>query len=278
MDSDHFLDVPAARLRYRDEGSGPVIVLIHGWTLDLDMWEPQVGALSRSYRLIRFDRRGYGLSSGKPSLADDAADVQLLCRHLGVQRAAFVGMSQGARVLHYLAGAIPESICCLVFDGPPDLRPGGDLTAQDVPLSGYAAALRDEGIETVRRSWAAHPLTRLRTEDRAAHMLLSRMLGRYTGTDLTLPAPEAAQTPTVPSLTPPRLQDIHLPALVLNGEFDLRSRKLAGEALGKVLPRAEYQIIGGAGHLANLDQPQTYNEVLRRFLERYALAPSPHTG
>jgi 3-oxoadipate enol-lactonase len=266
MDRDRFLDVSAARLRYRDEGSGPAIVLIHGWTLDLDMWEPQVGALSGSYRLIRLDRRGYGLSSGTPSLADDAADVQALCRHLGVRRAAFVGISQGARILHRLAGAIPESICCLVFDGAPDMRPGGDLTAQDVPLSEYAAVLRNEGIEAVRRSWAAHPLTRLRTQDRTAHELLSRMLGRYAGTDLTVPA-AATQTSTAP-----RLQDIHLPSLVLNGEFDLESRRLAGEALGKLLPRAQAQIIPGAGHLANLDQPQSYNEVLRHFLERYALA------
>ncbi|MFL6604891.1 MAG: alpha/beta fold hydrolase [Steroidobacteraceae bacterium] len=273
MDRDRFLDVSAARLRYRDEGSGPVIVLLHGWSLDLDMWEPQVEALSRSFRLIRFDRRGYGLSSGKPSLADDVLDVQVLCRHLGVQRAAFLGMSQGARILHHLASAIPESICCLVFDGPPDLRPGGVLTAQDVPLSEYTIALRDEGIEAVRRRWGAHALTRLRTEDRTAHMLLSRMLGRYTGTDLTLSTAEATRT-----FTPLRLQDIHLPALVLNGEFDLHSRRLAGRALVRLLPNAEYQIIGGAGHLANLDQPQTYNEVLRRFLERYALAPSPHRG
>src|SRR5260370_42180588 len=106
------------------------------------MWEPQVGALSDSFRLIRFDRRGYGLSSGTPSLADDAADVQALCRHLAVRRAAFVGMSQGARILHRLAGAIPESSCCLLFDGAPDMRPGGYLTsAQDVPLAEYAAVL-----------------------------------------------------------------------------------------------------------------------------------------
>jgi 3-oxoadipate enol-lactonase len=267
MDTDRFLEVPDARLRYRDEGTGPAIVLIHGWTLDLDMWEPQVGDLCRTFRVIRLDRRGYGLSSGKPSLANDAADVQALCRHLGVQRAAFVGMSQGTRVLHHLAGAIPASICCLVFDGAPDLRASGDLTANDVPLSEYAAVLRNEGIEAVRREWAAHALTRLRTEDQTAHALLSRMLGRYAATDLMIPAAQVTEI-----FTPPRLEDIHVPALVLNGEFDLESRRRAGEALSKLLPRAERKIIPGAGHLANLDNPQSYNEILRRFLQRYALA------
>jgi 3-oxoadipate enol-lactonase len=267
MDNDRYLEVTDARLRYRDEGAGPAIVLIHGWTLDLDMWEPQVRDLSRTFRLIRFDRRGYGLSSGKPSLADDAADVQALCRHLGVQRAAFVGMSQGARILHHLAGTVPGAICCLVFDGSPDLRSGGSLTAEDAPLSEYAAILRNEGIEALRRSWAAHSLTRLRTEDQTAHALLSRMLGRYTATDLTLPPAEVTEI-----FTAPRLEDIHIPALVLNGEFDLESRRVTGETLARLLPLAERKIIRGAGHLANLDNPQSYNEVLRRFLERCGLA------
>jgi 3-oxoadipate enol-lactonase len=267
MDNDRFLEVTDARLRYRDEGTGPAILLIHGWTLDLDMWEPQVRELSGAFRLIRLDRRGYGLSSGTPSLVNDAADVQALCRHLRVRRAAFVGMSQGARALHHLAGAIPSSICCLVFDGPPDMRPGGGLTTTDVPRRQYAAVLRNEGIEAFRRCWATHPLTRLRTQEQTAHTLLSRMLGRYTGTDLLTPAAEVTEI-----FAPPRLEDVHVPALVLNGEFDLESRRLAGAALSKVLPRAERQIICGAGHLANLDNPQGYNEALRSFLERYAQA------
>jgi pimeloyl-ACP methyl ester carboxylesterase len=207
------------------------------------------------------------LSSGKPSLADDVADVQALCRHLSVQRAAFVGMSQGARILQHLAGAIPGAICCLVFDGSPDMRSGGGLTAKDVPLSEYAAVLRNEGIEGLRHRWGAHPLTRLRTEDQTAHALLSRMLGRYAGTDLIIPV-----APVTEISTPPRLEDIHVPALVLNGEFDLQSRRLTGEALSRLLPCAERKIISDAAHLANLDNPRSYNEVLRRFLERYALA------
>jgi pimeloyl-ACP methyl ester carboxylesterase len=269
MDNDRFLEVTDARLRYRDEGTGPAIVLIHGWALDLDMWEPQVGDLSRNFRLIRFDRRGYGLSSGKPSLADDADDVQSLCRHLGVQRAALVGMSQGARILHQLAGAVPGAICCLVFDGSPDLQSDGGLTAKDVPLSEYAAVLRNEGVEALRQLWAAHSLSRLRTEDQTARALLSRMLGRYTATDLTLPAAEVTEI-----LTAPRLEDIHIPALVLNGEFDLESRRLTAESLAKRLPCAERKIIPGAGHLANLDNPQSYNEALRGFVGRCAPADS----
>ena len=67
--ADRHLSVPGARLRYRDEGAGPAVVFVHGWTLDLDMWEPQA-PLAAQLRLVRFDRRGFGLSSGtRPSAA-----------------------------------------------------------------------------------------------------------------------------------------------------------------------------------------------------------------
>jgi 3-oxoadipate enol-lactonase len=102
-DQDLYLWVEGTRLRYRDAGSGPAVLLIHGWTLDLDMWEPQVEALADSFRVIRLDRRGFGLSSGRPALTDDVADVQALCRHLALKHVSVVGMSQGARVAARLA-------------------------------------------------------------------------------------------------------------------------------------------------------------------------------
>ena len=58
--ADRFLPVPGARLRFRDEGSGVALVLIHGWTLDLEMWSPQAQPLRDRFRIIRMDRRGFG--------------------------------------------------------------------------------------------------------------------------------------------------------------------------------------------------------------------------
>ena len=75
---DSYLQTDGACLRYRDEGRGCAVIFVHGWTLDLDMWEPQAAALSDAYRVIRLDRRGYGLSTGRPSLPDDLADLHAL--------------------------------------------------------------------------------------------------------------------------------------------------------------------------------------------------------
>ncbi|HYL69994.1 MAG TPA: hypothetical protein VEY89_01675, partial [Candidatus Dormibacteraeota bacterium] len=59
---DQHLTVEGVRLRYRDEGQGPAVLLVHGWTLDLEMWEAQVAAWRDAFRLVRLDRRGHGLS------------------------------------------------------------------------------------------------------------------------------------------------------------------------------------------------------------------------
>src|SRR5205823_5938890 len=94
---DQYLMVEDAGLRFRDEGAGPAVILLHGWTLDLEMWDPQVARLRQEFRLVRVDRRGHGFSSGTPSTARDATDVTALCHHLGLTRVAAIGMSQGAR-------------------------------------------------------------------------------------------------------------------------------------------------------------------------------------
>src|SRR4029077_12808761 len=84
--SDRYLDINGARIRYREVGSGPAVVLVHGWTLDLQMWDSQSAALQASYRVIRYDRRGFGLSTGTPSIEADFADLEAICRRLGTGR------------------------------------------------------------------------------------------------------------------------------------------------------------------------------------------------
>ncbi len=261
--ADRYFPVGSAELRYRDAGRGPPVVFVHGWSLDLDMWEPQVAALLPSHRLIRWDRRGFGLSGGRPGIENDVADIRALCQHLDIQRAAFVGMSQGVRVICALAVTEPSLISCLVFDGSPDLtgRPG--LTSNDVPLERYRELVRDRDAGVFRREWQAHPMAQLRTREHSVNELLRTMLARYPATDLLQTQVAGTDTPIPEAVVAARV-----PALVINGEFDLHTRKDAGEALARVLPGSQYVSIPNAGHLPNLDNPAAYNAVLRDFLGR----------
>ncbi len=264
-DEDLYLWVEGARLRYRDRGSGPAVLLIHAWTLDLEMWEPQVDALAGSFRVIRFDRRGFGLSSGRPALADDVADAQALCRHLGLKQVAAVGTSQGARGVARLAAVVPELIGCIVLDGPPPGIAGAPAPGDsDVPLAELRRLAREEGMDAFRHAWSRHSLAQLRTPDPRARELLNRMIARYRGEDLQAPA--ATPIEREPALSP-------MPALVIGGALVIGSRRDAADAIARLLA-AERAVVPDAGHLANLDNPRAYNAALLRFLQRHANHPT----
>jgi len=255
-----------AWLRVRDQGAGAPLVFIHGWTLDLDAWDPQAAAFAASHRVVRYDRRGFGLSGGVPGRAADAEDLGRLAGQLGT--VTLVGTSQGARVALAFALRHPERVSALVLDGPPDET--GESTGdgdEDFSMSGYRRLVAEQGIEAFRRDWAAHPLMRLHAADGAARGLVARMLSRYPGRDLT-----GAGEPPPPPAGRAALARLATPVLVLNGEFDTALRRRAGEAIAGSLPRAERVVIPGAGHLPNLDAPHAYNEALRTFLQGLARA------
>lgn len=265
--ADRFFALAGARLRYRDEGAGAPVVLVHGWTLDLEMWNPQVAALRDEFRLVRFDRRGHGLSSARPGSGSagarrDGADLAALCRHLGLERVALVGMSQGARAVLDLACSAPERVGALILDGPPAL----DLSARDpeVPLARYRQLVMEGGMEAFRREWARHPLMQLRTRAPAARRLLAAMIARYQGEDLVHPSLGGRQPPA------PRLESLRAPVLILTGVHDLESRVRAARWLCAQLPGAELASVPDAGHLPNLDNPAGYTALCRTFLHRHA--------
>jgi len=265
---DQYFTTDGARLRYRDEGGGPPILMVHGWTLDLQMWEPQAAALRDTFRLVRFDRRGFGLSSGRPSVARDIADIGSLCDHLALGDVALAGMSQGVRAALGFALTAPKRISCLILDGPPDYGRSPVPADDDVPLDYYRGIARARGMAAFRREWAAHPLLSLRTSDPRMREILDAMILRYPGFDLMEPD-VSAEVSADSSL----LHCIDVPALVITGDQELASRTQAANDLAGKLNNAERAVIPASGHLPNLDNPQIYNTVVRRFLERRAVRP-----
>jgi 3-oxoadipate enol-lactonase len=266
--ADRYLRLPEAVLRYRDQGHGPAVLFVHGWTLDLEMWQAQVAALAGTFRAVRFDRRGFGLSSGRAGLAHDIADIGALCRHLAIRRVALVGMSQGARAVLGFAAAFPDMVSCLILDGSPNCLRDGPPTVEDPPLDYYRKLLRTRGIDAFRREWLTHPLTRLITDEPRQRELLAAMIARYSANDLTgYPGEDAVASPK-------DMSNIRAPLLVITGQHDVPSRTAAADALIHRLRGAQRAVIPAAGHLANLDNSQHDNAVVREFLERHASVPS----
>src|SRR6478735_3548133 len=141
----------AIELHYEDVGSGPPVVLIHGWPLSGRAWERQVPALvDAGRRVITYDRRGFGRSS-QPWDGYDydtfAADLDKLMTHLDLRDAALVGFSMGGgEVARYLGTYGSDRVSHAVFAGavPPylyksDDNPDGGL--DDATIEGFEAAV-----------------------------------------------------------------------------------------------------------------------------------------
>jgi 3-oxoadipate enol-lactonase len=265
--SDRYLRVDSELLRYRDEGQGAAILLVHGWTLDLEMWEPQVSAFRDEFRVVRYDRRGFGLSSGRPSLIRDVEDMEALCRQLALGPTALVGMSQGARAVLGFAMAFPKNISCLILDGPPDCLGIGGSTEDDLPLHQYRELIRTQGINAFRLQWREHPLVKLITSDLRQRELVNAMIGRYSANDL-LESPVNVG----PALDPARLELLTAPVLIVTGAHDTPRRTEIADALASRLPNAQRAVVPTAGHLANLDNPKHYNAIVGAFLARHTVA------
>lgn len=99
------------RLRYERTGRGKAVVFIHGFALDLRMWEPQWTAIAENYQAVRYDLRGFGASDppdGKTYCHID--DLRALLDALDIERAALVGLSIGGGIAVDFALAYPDRV------------------------------------------------------------------------------------------------------------------------------------------------------------------------
>ena len=106
-----FVDVDGVHVRYRELGSGPAVVLIHGYGASLEAWSSVAPVLARHFRVIALDLKGFGFSSRPPGDYSPAAEAQLVWHvldKLGVGDVAIVGHSWGTSVALSMAVAHPE--------------------------------------------------------------------------------------------------------------------------------------------------------------------------
>ena len=254
-----YIEVEGACLRARSAGEGPVVVLVHGWALDLEMWRAQIDLLADRYRVIAFDRRGFGRSSGVPGLEQDVHDIDRLLDSFSISRAAVVGMSQGARVALRWALKHPERVSCLVLDGPPAEGWPQSVGAKEIPLDEFRQRIGVQGMDAFRSMWLQHPFMKLRTGSPCAHTLLREIVVRYPARDLLNDPSE------LPLLSERDLQRVNVPTLVLCGEHDSPQRRAIATRMARTLPEARLKVLLGAGHLGALDDPNSYVQALRDF-------------
>jgi 3-oxoadipate enol-lactonase len=184
------------------------------------MWDTQQAALSRRFRVIRYDRRGFGKSSGSEDVSWDAADLAALLDRLGVRKAHVLGMSQGGRVALQFAHVYPERVSSLILHGTgaPDGFPL-PWTGPDRPrFDEWATIAREQSLDAFRRAWAAHPLMEVPATRPKARAHVNELLAAYRGSRLLAPPKPSGPIGAVTMDDVPR---ISAPTLLLVGDSEV---------------------------------------------------------
>jgi pimeloyl-ACP methyl ester carboxylesterase len=259
------LQINGEHLYYEVAGQGPPLVLIHGWSLNLRMWDPQIAELSRHFRVIRYDRRGFGKSTGNEDISWDAADLNVLLDSLGVSTVRVLGMSQGGRVALQFARSYPSRVASLILQGtpPPD---GFGLPwsgADRLRFEEWASLARTEGLGAFQRAWSAHPMMAIPAGHPEARNRIASMLSEYKGDRLLHPAPPSGPGAAITMGDLPRIE---VPTLVLAGETEVPFLQIVARALAYYIPNARLSTIPGGGHMVNLIEPGRYSAAIIEFL------------
>ncbi len=236
-------------VRTETRGSGPVLVLLHGWTLDRRMWLPQL-PLAEHFTLVTLDRRGFGQSSAPAETRAEPDDLLAIAAALGLEQFHLLGMSQAGRVALRFAADHPERVLSLVLQGTPaDGVPQGPDELEDVPISAMSAAAASGDFAEMRRLWGAHPLVKLQHPRWQA--TLDAILADYEARDLLQPGPGVAAG----------LETLSVPVLAIAGAHDTAWRRRIAALLGDA-PHSHDVTIPAAGHLCNMDQPAVFNALI----------------
>jgi len=257
-------DTGEVTLNYELTGTGEPLVLIHGYTHNKRTWNLQMSALTNHFRVLRYDRRGWGASGGFADVSADSKDLALLLDHLDISSAHIIGHSQGGHVALRFAMSYPDKVDRLVLYGAP--APAGFGIPWDGPdafPSNMAQIARDHGLDSVGTIIFSHPLARGFKEENPGAKIASEMWASYDGADLLNPKQPSGATPA------PMAQDlntINSPTLVITGEWEMAYFQLVAEAYNYAIPDSERVIVSGGGHAVHMQQPYRFNGEILRFL------------
>jgi pimeloyl-ACP methyl ester carboxylesterase len=270
-------------LDVRDSGTGPPVLLLHGWPDTKEVWRHQAAALlAGGYRVITADLRGFGGSS-RPTAVDAytapdmVGDVIGVLDHLAVDRAHLVGHDWGAAIGWLTAALVPHRVAT--------------LTALSV---GHPAALRTAGLRQREKSWymllfqfqdvaerwlSADDFRNLR--EFSAHPDIDAVVERLTDPEALTASLSLYRAILPPSwlVDPPvALPPVSAPVMGVwsSGDRALTEEAMTGSSACVAGPW-RYERLDGAGHWMQLDAPQALNALLLDFLDEHRPATATTT-
>jgi 3-oxoadipate enol-lactonase len=255
------------QMNYRLDGpaDAPMVTLSHSLATDLSMWDPQVSALARRYRVLCYETRGHGATdapAGAYSLSQLADDARALLKALGIARTHWVGLSMGGMIGQTLALSTPEilqslSLCDTSSRIPAEAKPLWDERIATVEAKGM-----EPMVEPTVARWftAAFIESRKDVIDRVREMIRRTPPKGYVGCCHAIKALDLTD----------RLKAITLPTLIIVGAQDMGTPLAASQAINAQIKGSELVVLDPASHLSNLEQPEAFTRALESFLKKVA--------
>jgi len=260
MLSEAYADLPGVRLRYLDTGGlGTPVVLLHANTGTAESWSMQLHALSQAgYRVIAFDRRGWGKSMAIADSGDQpgsvAEDMDALLNYLRLPRFHLVGIAGGGFVALDYAAWRPERLLKLIIAGS-----NGQFNEPE--MQAYYTRIAIPGLTG---NPALRPFLEVgvayRAEDPEGY-------ARFIAMEHAARQPDApAQAMRTPN-TFAKVADIRASTLIIMGGADLLAPPALMRTWARHLQRVQFVQIADAGHSINWERPQQFNELTLKFLK-----------
>lgn len=249
------IDRNGVRIHYEDNGRGPALLLTHGYSATLHMWDLQVAALADRFRILRWDMRGHGASDspadpGAYTHAETVGDMAAVLDAAGIERAVIGGLSLGGYMSLEFHLAHPTRVRALVLcDTGPGYKKDDARESWNRYAESFARKYEEKGLDALGSS----------PEVRVARHRDASGLARAARGILVQRDPRVIES----------LPSIRVPTLLVVGSED--KPFLAGmRYMAEKIPGAVHAVIDNAGHAPNLEKPAQFNSVLERFLEGIA--------
>ncbi|MDR7419499.1 MAG: alpha/beta fold hydrolase [Armatimonadota bacterium] len=273
--ADRFIEIAGARVRYRVEGTGPAVVLVHGLGAFIESWAWTIPALRDRYTTIAFDFPGFGQSSPLDAAFSPegaASFVASFMDALEVRRAALIGSSLGGTIATLVAGRTPGRCTALVLAAPAGFGPHVTLATRLATLPFVGECF----VAAIRRA----PQVGVRSAFRRREQIPPPILDAARRTFRAGPAGDTClrivrSTVTVRGIHPGVIRRVHEAAarvtartLVVWGTLDRVVPPAHAAIVTRAIPHAETLMIPGASHVPYIEDADTFNTAVREFLIR----------
>ncbi len=230
------------------------VVLLHGHTLDSRMWQPQLEAF-KAYLVYAPTLCGYGHSKPPSQAFSFAEDIkQLLEQH---QKIHLVGLSLGGNIALEMAVRYPEKIQTLALLDS-SLKGFAPDEAQLAAGAAVQAAFEQHGLEAAKKTWLGLPLFAPARENLVLTAQLEAWVADYNGWHWVQNVSPSLAIADVSS----RLAQVKAKTLIVVGKRDVAYFQNVARYLHQGITGSTLEVVAGAGHMVNLEQPEVVNELL----------------